>query len=243
MAGVLSGRVRRLLKSEPTPKKAKAGSSQVVKLVGNTVIDAVSQGDKDVLLSVYAPWCQHCRRLAPTLDILARAVAADDRIVIAKIDGTANDLPPHWGVKTYPALLWFPAKDKPYPEAKGPTPRPYWDAGQGLAEFVSFVQRHSSFDPATLKVATTEQLNSLLNDEDTLRQKYEVEESHRRRNEGRDIYDSDAIDWLVGEVVFDGKRWHIGAVGVLGVAVLVLSIAVAVLRSEGSKKLKKKKAL
>jgi thiol-disulfide isomerase/thioredoxin len=92
VTGVLTGRVSRVIKSEPVPRKTKktATSSNVVKLVGTTVIDFVSQNDTDVLLEVLAPWCVQCRRLMPTLDILARAVAAESRIAVAKIDGTIS---------------------------------------------------------------------------------------------------------------------------------------------------------
>ena len=151
----------------------------------------------------------------PTIDILAKAVAAENRILIAKIDGQANDLPASWNIKTYPALLWFPAKDKDKPYDKDPVPRPYWDAGQSLVELISFVQRHGSFDSKTLKIATSEQLSSLLSEEDVLRKKYELEEVKERRNEGRDYYDNEILDYVLGEIVFDGKRWHIGLVVVL----------------------------
>ena len=96
VSGVLEGTLRHALKSEPLPKQAarKSGGSYVVRAVGDTVLEIVGREGRDVLLEVYAPWCAHCRRLAPAVEILARAVAAEDRIVVAKIDGTLNDLPP-----------------------------------------------------------------------------------------------------------------------------------------------------
>jgi hypothetical protein len=68
----------------------------------------------------------------PTVDMLAKAVQAEPRIVIAKIDASANDLPNHWSIKSYPTLLWFPAKDKPYKEEGIAIPRHYWDGGTVL---------------------------------------------------------------------------------------------------------------
>ena len=96
----------------------------------------------------------------------------ESRIVIAKINALANDIPASWGVKAFPTLLWFPAKDKPYkvylyipsdpdslltvkfqPIDQGtPVPKSYWDAGYSLHELVGFVQREGSFDPKSLKV-------------------------------------------------------------------------------------------
>lgn len=212
VAGVIEGRILRVLKSEPIPRN---NNGPVLRAVGKTVLDIVREESKDVLLAVFAPWCQQCKKLLPTYDLLGRAVQGESRIVIAKIDGISNDIPPAWNVKTYPSLLWFPAKDKPYEEDEIPVPRSYWDAGYSLQELVGFVQREGSFDIKTLKIATIEQLGSLLADEDILRVKYEEEERALRRNEGRMLYDIESVDWLLGEVIFDGKRWHLAALVVL----------------------------
>ena len=221
VAGVLTGAIRKVLKSEPVPKQVGKVAKPVIQAVGSSVIALVSQLDKDVLLEVYSPNCLHCMRLRPTYDILGRAVQGDTRIVIAKIDGLANDLPASWGVKGYPTLLWFRAKDKPYKVGKDgfavPSPKPYWDAGHSLHELVSFVRRQSSFDLKTLKVATVEQLGTLMGDEDIARQQYEVEDRWARRNEGRQVLSTAMLDWIAGEIHFDGKRWHILAAGALAV--------------------------
>lgn len=222
VAGVVGGYIKKIVKSEPVPKASK---SPVKKAVGSTVLSIVSEPEKDVLLELYAPWCAHCKKLRSTYDILGRAVEADSRIVVAKMDGTVNDVPTNWQVKGYPALLWFPAKDKPYGE-KGPIPRPYWDAGFSLHEMVSFVQRESSFDMKTLKVASPEQQGQLLSEEDVLRAKYEEEDIRLKRNEGRVVYDNDVLDYLIGDVTFDGKRWHLVAA-----AALVLVALMAVINS------------
>ena len=165
---------------------------------------------------------------------------AESRIVVAKIDGTANDLPPSWGVKTYPVLLWFPAKDKPYRDPAVPVPRPYWDAGHSLHELVSFVQRSSSFDVRTLRIATSEQLGSLLGDEETLRLQYEQEDRWARRNEGRDVLSQPLLDWAAGEIVFDGKRWHLAAAAALALVTLV-SLVMAASRPAARTATQKKK--
>lgn len=238
VVGVLTGLIPKVLKSEPLHKKG-ANNGPVKRLVGSNVIEAVSAPDKDVLLAVVMPWCAQCKKVLPTFDLLGRAVQGDSRIVIAKIDGAANDIPALWGVKNYPTLLWFPARDKPYKNGAIPTPRPYWDAGYSLQEMVGFVQRDSSFDPKTLKVATTEQLGSLLGDEEILRAKYEAEERYERRNEGRVVYEEAWVDWLIGEVSFDGKRWHIAAGACLGLSWVWMLLYILSLQS--SKRVTRKK--
>ena len=220
--GVLQGTIKKIVKSEPVPAPRGKGV-HVVQAVGTTVVDIVSEPGKDVLLELYAPWCAHCKKLRSTYDILGRAVAAESRIVIAKMDATANDVPSAWNVKNFPTLLWFPAKDKPYNEDTGPIPRPYWDAGLSLYEIVGFVQRESSFDMKTLKVASMEQQGQLLSEEEPLRLKYEEDDRKAKRNEDRLIYENPTMDYLFGEVTFDGKRWHMFAAAGGAVMIIVLS--------------------
>lgn len=42
---------------------------------------------------VYAPWCGHCKALAPVYEKLAKRFAKIDSVVIAKMDGTENEHP------------------------------------------------------------------------------------------------------------------------------------------------------
>ena len=44
------------------------------------------------LMKLYAPWCGHCKKLAPIWDELGEHFKDDDSVVIAKIDMTANEL-------------------------------------------------------------------------------------------------------------------------------------------------------
>lgn len=38
-----------------------------------------------VLLEIYAPWCGHCKKLAPILDEVAVSFEKDPSVVIAKL--------------------------------------------------------------------------------------------------------------------------------------------------------------
>jgi protein disulfide isomerase len=79
------------MKSEPTPVPNKAGEVSVV--VGSTFETEVIQNEKDVMIEFYAPWCGHCKALAPKYEALAKEVAGDfDNLIIAKMDMDANDL-------------------------------------------------------------------------------------------------------------------------------------------------------
>ena len=72
--------------------------------------DTLSQvaGDKMVFLKFYAPWCGHCKSLAPAWDALTEDYKDSDTLYVGECDCTADckDLCQHVGVQGYPTIKY-----------------------------------------------------------------------------------------------------------------------------------------
>ncbi|XP_062185018.1 protein disulfide isomerase-like 1-2 [Phragmites australis] len=98
------GNLAPYVKSEPIPK---VNDQPVKVVVADNLDDIVFNSGKNVLLEFYAPWCGHCRKLAPILEEVAVSLQDDEDIVIAKMDGTANDIPTDFAVERYPTIYFY----------------------------------------------------------------------------------------------------------------------------------------
>jgi protein disulfide isomerase len=100
-AAVMGGLAPKLKSAEPP-----ADNTAPVKVVVGSTFDSFRS--KDLFLKVYAPWCGHCKKMAPIWTELATAYAGDDTLTIGKMDGTDNEAD-SVEVKGYPTLLFFPS--------------------------------------------------------------------------------------------------------------------------------------
>jgi len=106
-----SGNVQPTFKSEEIPEE---NNEPVKVIVGKSFKDIVLDSTKDVLVEFYAPWCGHCKSLTPIYDALAKKLSYNDNLVIAKIDGTANEIE-GVSVQGFPTIKLWPANNKATP--------------------------------------------------------------------------------------------------------------------------------
>jgi len=111
VSGVLDGTIKPHLKSEDLPEDW--DKKDVVVLVGKNFWEFSRNSNnagKNVFVEFYAPWCGHCKSLAPVWEKLAQNVTGGD-IIIAKVDATQNDIE-NVSVSSFPTLKLFKGNDE-----------------------------------------------------------------------------------------------------------------------------------
>jgi len=146
----VSGNVEPSIKSEPIPES----QSEPVKIVVALNYDSiVLDEDKDVLIEFYAPWCGHCKALAPKYDILAELYVKEghaDKVTIAKVDATLNDVPDE--IQGFPTIKLYKAGDKKNPVT--------YSGSRSIEDLIKFVKENGKYGIEVPYVEPVEEVSS-----------------------------------------------------------------------------------
>jgi protein disulfide-isomerase A6 len=110
-----------------------SAASSVLDLIPSNFDRVVFESNKPALVEFFAPWCGHCKNLAPIYEELAAKFASvGDQVSIAKVDADEHkSLGKKYGVQGFPTLKWFDGK-------KGSTPEDY-NGGRDLESLSKFI--------------------------------------------------------------------------------------------------------
>jgi len=120
-------------------------------------------GSKHAFVEFFAPWCGHCKNLAPAYEEIADAFAKDkDSVVIAKVDADAHkELASKFGVTGFPTLKFF---------KKGSTDPTDYNGGREAADIIEFVNKEAGTrarvnkPPTAVTVLTPSNFDSIVLD-------------------------------------------------------------------------------
>lgn len=121
-------------------------------LVGANVVDLTSSnfdqyvdGSKAAFVEFYAPWCGHCKRLAPAYEEVGKAFVGSD-VLIAKVDADADKtLGGRFGVRGFPTLKFFP---------QGSTTPQDYSGGRTADDIIKFINEQTGSGGKLKKPAT-----------------------------------------------------------------------------------------
>ncbi|KAI5599184.1 hypothetical protein POPTR_002G198300v4 [Populus trichocarpa] len=139
--------------------KIAAVTSSVVVLTADNFNDIVLDENKDVLVEFYAPWCGHCKNLAPIYEKVATAFKSEEDVVVANLEADKyRDLAEKYGVSGFPTLKFFPKGNKAGEEYEG---------GRDLDDFVAFINEKAGTSrdgkgQLTSKAGIVESLDALV---------------------------------------------------------------------------------
>ena len=123
-------------------------NSAVLDLIPSTFDKIVISG-KPALVEFFAPWCGHCKSLAPVYEQLAQDFAfAKDKLSIAKVDADSEkSLGKRFGVQGFPTIKYFDGKsDKPED----------YNGGRDLESLTEFLTKKTGVKPKKAKAPASQ---------------------------------------------------------------------------------------
>lgn len=117
-----------------------SASSAVIDLIPENFDSVVLKSGKPALVEFFAPWCGHCKTLAPVYEELAQKFAfAQDKLTIGKVNADEHrSLGSKYGIQGFPTLKWFDGKSNKPEEYNG---------GRDLESLSDFVSKKMGLKP------------------------------------------------------------------------------------------------
>jgi protein disulfide-isomerase A1 len=127
-----TGKLKPFYRSQEIPTKQ---TEPVYTLVAKTFDEIVMDPTKDVLVEFYAPWCAHCKKLAPVYEELAKKYQNNPNVVIAKMDATTNEIE-NISIQGFPTIKFWPANNKINPID--------FNEERNIESFIKFISVHGA---------------------------------------------------------------------------------------------------
>ncbi|KAK7397126.1 hypothetical protein VNO78_18293 [Psophocarpus tetragonolobus] len=139
-----------------------ASADDVVALTEDTFENQVGK-DRAALVEFYAPWCGHCKRLAPEYEQLGTTFKKTKSVLIAKVDcDEQKSVCGKYGVSGYPTIQWFP---------KGSLEPKKYEGARTAEALAAFVNMEAGTNvkiitvPSSVVVLSTDNFDEIVMDE------------------------------------------------------------------------------
>lgn len=139
-----------------------AAASAEVTVLTSSNFDNYVDGSQPALVEFYAPWCGHCKNLAPEYEKVGATYKRSDGVLVAKVDADAEkDLASRFAIRGFPTLKWFPA---------GSTEPEDYNGGREAADFIEFINSRTGLSrrlktvPSSVTVLTPKNFDAVVMD-------------------------------------------------------------------------------